>query len=125
MGEYPPAPGGLVTPMTSLSVKVGPSQASPKPPSPQQLESGRGLKPIAQQANLQKVDASGHKSILLGQHESQAQPKAVSPVQKKEELQAEARTETAQGVNGAQMEEVDGDDAVKENERTKMSFLLN
>ncbi len=112
--------------MASLGVKAEPGQASPKLSSPQLLSSGRGLKPTAQQVNLQKVDASGHESVLLGQYEIQGEPKVVSPVQKKEELkEVEARTENVQGVNGAQMEEVDGDDAVKENQRTKMSFLLN
>ena len=112
--------------MASLGVKAEPGKASPKLASPQQLTSGRGLKPMAQQVNLQKVDATGHEFALLGQYEIQGEPKVVSPVQKKEESkEAEARSENVQEVNGAQMEDVDGDDAVKENQRTKMSFLLN
>ena len=85
--------------MASLGVKAEPGQASPKLASPQQLTSGRGLKPMAQQVNLQKVDATGHEFALLGQYEIQGEPKVVSPVQKKEESkEVEARSDAGRVV---------------------------
>jgi hypothetical protein len=113
--------------MTSISIQSNRGQASSKLTSPpRQLETVRGLKPIVQQANLQGTGPIGQEPKLLGRQEIQTEgTKGVSPVQKKEESAAVARTENVQGVNGAQMDGADGTDTAKENERTKMSFLLN